>query len=108
MFKITNAWLKEFGTPCGPTGFSWNAKQLKTIGVSYPLVKGWTHSIIGHEISEEKKIQFENLKGHSKHLLKVKRAQNSGELLAFYITTPDGKGSWTGRWGNEHRWDFRY
>lgn len=98
---ITRNWLMEF-TNKGLI----NKRQLACFGLTYPQPKGWINRLIGTEIDEVHQRQFESLKGMSQHAQSIKNAHDSGQFKAFYVTTPDDKGSWTGRWGNEFRWHF--
>jgi hypothetical protein len=98
MFKITREWLKSTG--------ALNKRQYACLGIEYPPSRGWIDRLIGKEIAESNQRQFESLKGCSQHAEKIKLANETHQFEAFYITTPDGKGSWTGRWGNEFRWHF--
>jgi hypothetical protein len=79
---------------------------MQCLGLDYPLTPGWMKRVIGNEIDGANQRQFESLKGMSQHAQKIKNATESGDFEAFYITTHDGKGSWTGRWGNEFRWHW--
>jgi hypothetical protein len=44
-------------------GKSWNARQLRILGLSWPPAKSWIKSIIGNQISAEQAERFEMLAG---------------------------------------------
>ena len=68
-FTVTKQWIHDNKT----TGGSWNAKQLKCLGISWPAPKGWINRITGTEIPIAAKDRFEHLaaykaKGHIERL----------------------------------------
>lgn len=55
MFAITAEWLELHAT--GPGG--WTARQLATLGISWPPVKGWRSRLVGQVITAEQVAEFE-------------------------------------------------
>jgi hypothetical protein len=53
---VTNEWIEEHKTTNG----GWNKPQLEAIGIAWPPVKGWKLSVIGKQITERQRIQFES------------------------------------------------
>lgn len=47
-------------------GIGWNARQVKALGIGWPLVKGWKERAIGREVSQESVDRFLALKGAAK------------------------------------------
>ncbi len=56
---ITKKWIMDNQTPGG----SWNAKQLKVLGISWPAPKGWIGRLVGTKITTSNKGAFEHLAG---------------------------------------------
>jgi len=52
--KITAEWLAHHRTKRG----GWNWHQMESIGISWPLTKGWLKNVIGKEISEDQAARF--------------------------------------------------
>lgn len=53
--KITSEWLHAQAT----AGCGWTKKQLAVLGVPSPPRAGWLKALVGREISEEAREQFE-------------------------------------------------
>jgi hypothetical protein len=66
--KITSEWLRSVGSPCGPDGEnrSWTAAQLELLCIKWPAPKGWTHQVIGREISPVTAHRIAELRGVKK------------------------------------------
>lgn len=60
--KITNQWLMKNRTKHG----GYTKLQLHLIGVAWPPLHGWKDSVIGKEITEDKKKAFEFVSQMSK------------------------------------------
>jgi hypothetical protein len=56
---ITKPWLMQHRTKRK----SWNAAQLKLLGVAWQPPKNWIQSIIGNQITPEQAERFEMLAG---------------------------------------------
>ena len=52
---VTKEWILGNQTPKG----SWNAKQLKCLGIDWPAKKGWNNRMVGNEISSTAEYKFE-------------------------------------------------
>jgi len=57
MFRVTRQWLRQHASGNG----GWTRAQLAAIGVSWPPPKGWVDSLIGSEIEERVRDEFERL-----------------------------------------------
>ena len=57
MNTITRAWIIGNQTAKG----SWNAKQLKCLGIDWPAKKGWINRVVGDEITYDMQQKFEIL-----------------------------------------------
>jgi len=53
--KVTKAWLIDHRTIKG----SWTKKQAIILGMDWPLKKGWMQQVIGREITDAERIEFE-------------------------------------------------
>lgn len=64
MYEITKQWLQNNKTPNG----GYNRKQIESIGLTWPVRKGWQELLIGAQITQEQKQQFEHcaLRGNKK------------------------------------------
>lgn len=54
---VTKEWILGNQTPKG----SWNAKQLKCLGIDWPAKKGWINRVVGNEITYDEAQKFEML-----------------------------------------------
>ena len=54
-FIVTKEWIMNHQTDKG----SWNAKQLKCLGIDWPAKKGWIGRIVGQDIHPLMKARFE-------------------------------------------------
>lgn len=63
-FTVSKAWIHDNKT----TGGSWNAKQLKCLGIAWQPPKGWIKRVVGQEISIETKEAFESYAGENQKL----------------------------------------
>ena len=64
MFTVSRKWIHDNTTKGG----SWNAKQLRCLGIAWPPVKNWQQRIAGLELSIELKERFEKAKLTKKDL----------------------------------------
>ena len=55
-FTVTKEWLNKHKTPRG----AWTKRQLESIGVMWPAVKGWQRGVIGLHIPPHQQAIFEN------------------------------------------------
>jgi hypothetical protein len=55
MFTVTHQWLMLNQSRRN----AWTADQLQAINVPWPPPRGWMHSAIGREISDDAKARFE-------------------------------------------------
>ena len=94
MFRVTLEWLKEHSTK----GMAWNKQQLAILGISWPPPRGWLDQVIGKKLPIEAKERFEEETGRSIQKLDIKRRLIAAVDYPVYYTTPDGKGSFKGRW----------
>jgi hypothetical protein len=62
VFKITNSWLESNQTPAG----GYNQAQCQSIGIPWPLKKGWKRRIAGKEITDEQAANFRKLRHANK------------------------------------------
>jgi hypothetical protein len=102
MFRVTQHWIKAYQSGRG----GWNKKQLACIGVDWPPKTGWILAAAGGEITEQKKTEFEQLQGKSIEAGKIQSGLANMATDPVYLTEPDGKGGWTGRWLSEARWPW--
>lgn len=102
MFKVTAHWIKAYQSGNG----GWNKRQLECIGVEWPPGRGWIDAVIGYEITEQKKSEFESLQGKTIQAGKVERGLANMATNPVYQTTPDGLGGWTGRWLSDARFPW--
>ena len=56
-FTITRQWIHDNTTKGG----SWNARQLRCLGIAWQPTKGWQKRVVGQEISIKLKERFETL-----------------------------------------------
>ena len=54
---VTKEWIMSHQTAKG----SWNAKQLKCLGIDWPAKKGWIGRVVGTDITYDMAQQFEML-----------------------------------------------
>ena len=55
MFVVTPDWLHRHGK----SGVGWTRAQVETLGVSWPLEKGWLMGMAGRLITQEQRRAFE-------------------------------------------------
>ena len=74
MFKITKEWLDSNKTKSK----SFNRKQLNLIGIKWPPKKNWQSAVIGKEITDSVRVEFERGKAETKDstIPQVKRVFN--------------------------------
>ena len=58
-FTVSREWIMSHQTSKG----SWNAKQLKCLGLDWPASKGWVGRAVGDVITIDMKDKFELLAG---------------------------------------------
>lgn len=58
-FTVTKDWIMSHQTSKG----SWNAKQLKCLGLDWPASKGWINRAVGYVITTDMQQKFEILAG---------------------------------------------
>jgi len=58
-FIVTKEWIMSHQTDKG----SWNARQLKCLGIDWPAKKGWINRMVGQDINPIMKGRFELLAG---------------------------------------------
>ena len=94
MFTITKHWLREFSS--GNSRGGWTKAQLEAVGVSWPPPKGWLDAVIGLEIEDSAKADFERL--CNREFLMQQRTQDAArheemaEMVFYTWPTSDG---WT-------------
>jgi hypothetical protein len=54
-FTVTDAWLAAHGTG----GNAWTKAQLAALGIAWPPAHGWRRRVVGTQITEAKRVQFE-------------------------------------------------
>lgn len=82
MFEVTEDWVKAYKSRSG----GWNRAQLACIGVEWPPRSGWVKRVIGRQISDESRRQFETLKGETLQRLR-KETRRQATLIP---TAPAG------------------
>lgn len=82
MHVISSEWIHRYASDAG----GWNRKQLEAIGVSWPPSSGWIARLAGKELSDQRKVLFESLRGQNQtrsdaKRQKKKRMEDRIELL---------------------------
>ena len=104
MFTVTKQWLRQHASS---NGSGYTRDQLSTLGLSWPPPKGWLERIVGSEISDLCKSQFEVRSGKAAFEAEKKRkAAHDAEQRPYY-TWPDPTSDigWRGSWTKPQWWD---
>ena len=83
--KLTRGLLMAMGTL--PYGIALNSSQLRILGIGWPPKRGWTHGLIGKEISQEDCDLIMALRGSNKSRQKSILKQH-GTSSADLFQTP--------------------
>jgi hypothetical protein len=78
MFIITEQWIHENATS-PETRIGWTYAQTRALGVEQHKNHGWLQGLIGREITDQQKAEFER----QGHLYRVKKGREAG-LLSVY------------------------
>lgn len=87
MFKVTRDWIR---THASNNGSGFTRDQLTVLGL-WPTQKGWMNQLVGSEITDEQKTQFEALSGRSAYLAEKQRKADYDKKAADDVlyTWPD-------------------
>lgn len=102
MFKVTRSWLHAHSSGKG----GWTRVQLASIGIGWPPPSGWVANIVGNEVTEEQRAEFERLS--NREALAKKKADDAVRHAAMehevYYTWPV-PGGWEGSDKKPAWWD---
>lgn len=84
-FKITKEWIDNNKTVNG----GYTSRQAESLGLNWPLVKGWKRSLVGANISLEKKVLFEFLRSAKPNNKQVKSVLTIDSCIAYLFKNVD-------------------